>query len=88
MGAKKLERTPPKYQPVMMDEQGNYYKQNPEYTKNMAKVQKHPFGMVARNPGKFAKDGMPDQYIPISGEPKSKSSRYGKAKSYDVNRKV
>ena len=31
----------------MMDDQGNYYKQNPEYTKKMEKLRSHPFGMMA-----------------------------------------
>ena len=70
MGAKRPEPAPPKFQPVMMDEQGNYYKENPEYTKKMAKLRSHPFTMMgaAKNPSKFKKDGMPDQYIAISGD--------------------
>ena len=52
MGAKRPEPAPPKFQPVMMDEQGNYYKENPEYTKRMAKLRSHPFTMMgaAKNP--------------------------------------
>ena len=94
MGAKRPEPAPPKFQPVMMDEQGNYYKENPEYTKKMAKLRSHPFTMMgaAKNPSKFKKDGMPDQYIAISGDlkPTSVESRsgYGKAKSYNPNREV
>ena len=61
-GSKKTETPPPKFQPVMMDDQGNYYKENPEYTKKMAKLRSHPFTMMgaAKNPSKFKKDGMPD----------------------------
>ena len=49
MGSRSKNRVkpPPKMTPVFSDDQGNMYKQNPEYTKKMQKIGKHPFGMMA-----------------------------------------
>ena len=38
MGSKRAEAKPPQYQPVVMDAQGNLYKENPEWRKKMEKL--------------------------------------------------
>ena len=86
-----------------MDAQGNLYKENPEWRKKMEKLKGNPFGFMAygmnsrlnkTGKNKFGPD-MPmesDRYIRMMEDlkPTSLESRsgYGKAKSYDPNRKV
>ena len=102
MGSKRAEAKPPQYQPVVMDAQGNYYKENPEWRKKMEKFKGNPFGLMAYRMNGLSKSGrnkfgpdMPmesDRFIQISGDlnPTSVESRsgYGKAKSYNPNREV
>ena len=43
MGSKRSEPKPPKFQPVMMDAQGNFYRENPEWRKKMEKFRTPSF---------------------------------------------
>ena len=96
MGARgKTETPPPKMTPIFSDGKGNMYKQNPEYTKKMEKIGKHPFGMMAygmhrMNPSKnkFGTDNIPgddERFIKISSgaSDSSSGSKYGTARRYN-----
>ena len=97
MGSKsrRTEVKPPQFQPVYMNQQGQFYKTNPEYTKNLQKMSRHPMGAMGMaltgSRGKTASSPQPDPFIPISspfgGMGGSMHTRqgYGKAKRYNPN---
>lgn len=102
MGSKRSEPKPPKFQPVMMDAQGNFYRENPAWRNKMEKFRGNPFGLMAYRLNGLSKSGrnkfgpdMPmesDRFIPIGGMGSQQDRMhtrqgYGKAKRYDPNRK-
>lgn len=44
--SRRTEVKPPEFQPVFMNQQGQFFKTNPEYTKNLQKMSQHPMGAI------------------------------------------